>query len=415
MATIALVNPFEGGHHAMHLRLFGCALLDLGHDVLLACAQPEDVRERVLARTGAAPERVHTCTHRLPAAAPVPWKRLRDNVQTVRLWRAAARDLDSARSGTGATVDLVFFPWLDAYAGYSRRVVHRPVLTLFRRPWAGLYFHPRWLRLPPDRQPRRRRNWALPFRSPRCRAVAVLDEGVSEAFEAGARRPIVAFPDAADLAAPDPDYAPAREVRERAAGRPVVGLVGALARRKGVATLLDAADRPGAEDLFFLCAGRLLEHTFAADEWARVLRQAAAPPGNLFLSLGHIPDEPQFNALVAACDIVAAVYEDFPHSSNLLAKAAHFRRPVIVSRGHCMAERADRYRLGLAVPEGDPDALIRAVRTLLDPHGPYADRSAFGFEAYARDHSEDALRGAFARLLAHALPREGAQPRGDAS
>ena len=55
-----------------------------------------------------------------------------------------------------------------------------------------------------------------------------------------------------------------------------------------------------------------------------------------------IPDESCFNALIAESDLIFAAYKQFTGSSNLLTKAAAFRKPVIVSRGLCMGRRVEQ-------------------------------------------------------------------------
>ena len=42
--TIALVDPYTGGHHDYYLRLFQNKFLELGCQVIVLCAEPERVR-----------------------------------------------------------------------------------------------------------------------------------------------------------------------------------------------------------------------------------------------------------------------------------------------------------------------------------------------------------------------------------
>jgi hypothetical protein len=49
--------------------------------------------------------------------------------------------------------------------------------------------------------------------------------------------------------------------------------------------------------------------------------------------------------------MIFAVYKDFPHSSNLLSKAAFFKKPIMVSSKYYMGSEVDEYQLGFSVSE----------------------------------------------------------------
>ena len=113
----------------------------------------------------------------------------------------------------------------------------------------------------------------------------------------------------------------------------------------------------------------------------------ARPPENCVLRPGRIESDSEFDQLIAAADIVYAAYHDFRHSSNLLAKAARFRHPVVVSRGYCMEERVRRFSLGEVVEQDNEDeslAALRALRREIDVVPPARET---GFNAYLREHS----------------------------
>ncbi|MFH0909890.1 MAG: glycosyltransferase [Planctomycetota bacterium] len=408
MREIALIDPYRRGHHEIYMKTFARALLELGHRVIAFAPEPEALTSWVEARCPEAAMRMEAVRLLPPSPSRLPMKRVQDSLNMLAHWRTAGAALSQIEAEAGRAPDLAFFCWLDAYASYSLRPLHARVARLFHYPWSGLYFHPRFLRI--QAAERRRlfpRRWELPFSSPLCRSVALLDEGVSDAFARGTGKKVVVFPDFADDSPPDRAYAPARAVLERARGRKVIGLVGSLARRKGVFTLLEAARRAEGEDRFFVIAGEPAATGFRPEELSRLAALAAAPPSNALLLLGRIPGEAQFNALIEACDLVFAAYEDFPHSSNILAKAALFEKPVIVSRGYCMEERLRRFGLGLSIPEGDVEACKNAIRKLLPPGGGRADGLAPDYAGYLNEHSLPALREAFHRLLAEAAPGTG--------
>jgi glycosyltransferase involved in cell wall biosynthesis len=320
---------------------------------------------------------------------------------------------------TGTTPDFVFFSWLDnnLHVGVHPLILDR----VFPYSWSGLYFNPVHLRTKLRWAALRRGPLAqtVALRSPRCRGVAILDEGIADSLQRQlGGKPVIVFPDFADEVAPATDYPLARQVQEHAAGRRVIGLLGTLQRRKGLLTLLEVAEHADARDWLFVFAGVLDERTFTPVELSRIREIAQAAPENCFFHFGRIPTEADFNALVAGCDVLFAVYEHFPHSSNMLAKAAVFEKPIVVSNGYCMAERVTRFGLGRCVNEGNVAQCLDALSALLNPRSATDVVEKSNFLAYRQAHSIDQLRIRFRALLGGvspacppASPRNGDVPR----
>jgi hypothetical protein len=78
----------------------------------------------------------------------------------------------------------------------------------------------------------------------------------------------------------------------------------------------------------------------------------------------RIPDEPQFNDLVNTCDILFAAYENFLYSSNILTKAAVFKKLLIASNGCCIGRRVRQFQLGLTIEEGNVTQCNEAINAL---------------------------------------------------
>lgn len=402
--TVALVDPFWNGHHPTYMRLFSKSLLELSCRVMAFCPAPLELSEWV--ETTSPGQSVSFAAFELHDPEPVwlPTKRLRKARFIVARWHRASQAIKRAASTTGCEPDLVFFPWLDNYlCGVPRLsyVCAAAVNFVFRHRWSGLYFMPTNLRLGLSVANRWKGfdTYRL-LRSSRCQAVAILDEGVMlELRLHTGETPIVPFPDVADSAPPDRAYSLAQDIKKRANGRKIIGLVGALRRAKGVLTLLKVARQAIDQDWFFFMAGRVSEHTFLAEELERINRACHSPDHNFYLYPDYVPQESQLNALVEICDVVFAAYEDFYHSSNILTKAAMFQKPVLVSEGSCMDERVKRYLIGLSAPARDVDAYIRAL-SVLTAEGRYrAEVGEPNFEGYAREHSVERLRMAFQDIL----------------
>lgn len=402
MKTIAIVAPSTAGHHQTYTRIFARTVLGRGQRVLAIVPDAAGLTAWVEAQCPAAAPNLRAVELGVMPNphAPAMLQVLVGKASWVRFVAQRIR-------ATGEQPDLVFHTWLDncLTPGLSAGVTD----LIFPYTWSGLYFHPWYLRTQLRfaglRQGPLANHSAL--RSRRCPAVAVLDEGIAPLLQARLHKPVIVFPDIADDSEPDAAYAPAQAIRRRAQGRTVVGLLGALSQRKGVMTLLDMLASAPARDWFFVLAGELVVDSFTPAEQARLAALAAAPPENCLLHFQRIPDEPQFNALVVACDSLFAAYIHFLSSSNLLTKAALFEKPIVVSAGYCMGERVARYGIGRAVPAADPDAALAAlaeITALVQRHGtlPGAD-----YAGYRAAHSPAQLEESFGKLLAAAgLPPE---------
>jgi hypothetical protein len=86
--------------------------------------------------------------------------------------------------------------------------------------------------------------------------------------------------------------------------------------------------------------------------------------GNTFLRNHYFEDEKDMNAVIQAADIIFAVYKDFRISSNMLGKAAGFKKPILVSEKHLMGKRVFHYGIGCSAPENDAMIIFEKLETL---------------------------------------------------
>jgi glycosyltransferase involved in cell wall biosynthesis len=228
----------------------------------------------------------------------------------------------------------------------------------------------------------------------------VLDEGVAEKLQAQlGGKPIIVFPDIVDDSPPDPGFLPALQIREKANGRKIIGLLGVLSKRKGVLVLMQVARQATQENWYFVFAGELAKESFSSQEQQEILEFAQSKPSNCFFHWQRIPDEAQFNALVNECDVLFAVYQNFLSSSNLLTKAALFQKPVLVSDAYCMGERVRKFGIGLVIAENSVPQCVAALYRLCDPMAQDQQLPVARFDEYLRLHSIEQLRTAFQAVL----------------
>ncbi len=399
--TVAVVDGTMSGHHTTYLRLVTKMLLELGARVLILCPEPLKIETWLAAQTvdGACMERFGSAPFRLPPR-PRPRNRLDGLAAYLRRWHAVAHAIRRHDPSPARTNRLVLFLWLDDFLSSARYIsLISPWLLplVFRHPWAGLFFRPHQLRPAPGGAGRHPYS-ALRLAS--CRRVFIHDEARLAALgedraAAKARR----FPEFTDESPPRDGYPLIDEIRTRACGRAVISALGALAKRKGILTLLEAALSNSSQPWFFLFAGELMEQHFEADELARLRELSANPPENCCFSFKYIPDEPSFNALVSASDVLYAAYRNFHHSGNILTKAALFEKPVIVSRGYLMEERVRRFKLGTCIAQDNVAECAAALRMLSDPSRFRQEVGEPRFDGYLRLHSSACFRQELSELL----------------
>jgi len=298
------------------------------------------------------------------------------------------RRIAALEAAQGVRADLVFFLYLDLM-GQGRR--NRKALSRrLHSPWSGILFHPR------EADAVEREGVEGYFRTRSASGALFLVPRLVEAYErALPGLCIVSGPDVADTELPDTRFGLAEALRRRAGDRVVVSQLGVLRPHKGVMDLLAVIERADPARYFFALVGQVEWEGFGSDE-PRLRRFWDAPPANVLTHAGYVDDERDYNSLIEATDVIYAVYRDFNDSSNSLTKAAAFRRPVLVSEGTLMAQRVLAVNIGATAPSAQPEAILAALEALSQ-----RPRESFGFDAYAAEHSLEALKD----TLAAALPR----------
>lgn len=395
MKVIVLIEDSWTGHRPTYLKLFNKTLLELGHQVITFCPEPHELESWIKTHCQPKAEQYQVFEFRKPASTRSPLQQLHPILNSVNLWRNAKVSVDRAFHKLGRIPDLVFFCVLDGYlvTGLTQHLIDQ----IFPYPWSGLYFHPRHMRLAP-------KFWSVfpAFAQPHaglysahCLAIALLDEGITDRFKSSFfGKTILNFPDCTDASEPDLSFPLIQEIKEKAQGRKIIGLLGSQSRRKGIFKLVEVANKMASENFFFVFAGKLYPKTFSKKEHTKLLEIIGSNLNNCFFYWNVIPDGSRFNGLVSLCDILFAAYDRFPHSSNTLNKAATFAKPIIVSNGYCMAERVEKFNLGVSIHEDSVEECIEAIH-FLDS----TPLNKPNFQGYLNAHAIDKLSPAFQGIL----------------
>ncbi|MEJ0090076.1 MAG: hypothetical protein WDM80_10075 [Limisphaerales bacterium] len=396
--VIALIDPVWGGHSRIYFAIFWKTLAQMS-DVKVAgfCPQPDAAREFLKGYAIMNPE-IHPLPVCTTSAKPGGFAAAR---QKISQWKHLARSLKHAETGGLVKIDLAVIIWMEPL---MERFVLGPIIDhLFPYSWVGLYLHPYEFRM---KQSRRYllRDTLFPSYTPllarRCKAILTLDEGIVEAMERKTGKPVLRLPDFTDTALPDAESELAKQIKTKSAGRMACGLFGVLQKRKGILHLLHAVEKKP-QDWFFVFGGELPRNDYSESEWNFVQQFVSENHDNCLLWPKLIPDETSFNSAVAACDVIFAAYDNFAHSSNLMTKAALFKKPVIVSPGFLMAERVKKFRLGWILPRLSADSILELLNGLDREKLQPASQKAL-FSEYSAEHDDKCL----ARVLAQIVKSE---------
>ncbi|HEY2328516.1 MAG TPA: hypothetical protein VGI63_01745 [Verrucomicrobiae bacterium] len=400
---MAIIDPIWGGHSPTYFVMYWRALTNPARadrpsfKLIGFSPQPEQTRQ-LLSENGFPEARIWAMKR--PARADFPNSMLGDARFALAHWQSLREAVNQAEAGEKTSISFALIIWLDPFlATFAAGIL---VNFIFRRPWAGLFLQPFTFRI------KQSRRWRLleiffprygPVKAGKCRAVLTLDEGIVTALAVAAKKPVLAMPDVTNTTAPDQNCELAGLIGRRSGGKLVCGLLGVMARRKGILTLIEAAkaNPPG---WLFVFAGGFSEAEFSPAELNSIREFARSEPANCLFWFQAIPDGALFNAVVDACDVLYANYPAFPYSSGILTKAALLQKPVIVSDRFLIAERTANFNLGWRLPEDNVAALVEFLNRT-DRQAVISKKQAARFADYKAEHSEARLNSVLDELIAH--------------
>lgn len=256
--------------------------------------------------------------------------------------------------------------------------------------WVGVRFVP-------PKEPRE--AW---YALPRWRGMCFLDDETRRAYQAVLPdKHFACLPDIVEAGLPATPGLLAGEIIRRAAGRRIVFLGGSIGGQKNLSSWYDLVALADPAQWFFVQVGEIHHGTLTAEDRLSLARVTDTPPENLLLHTEYLSDERAFNEVIAACDIIFAVYRQFEISSNMPGKAAQFGKPILVSDRYLMGARVREYGIGLAVDEDNSGAMHAALSALAETPVP-----AENFARYRADFSIEALGAHLDHLLDRCVDRK---------
>jgi hypothetical protein len=360
--NIVLIDFTLSGHHLSFLRDFSSVLIQDGHHVFALVPEASKLEAYMKLHL-----KEKACLFKAVEFNEFVFDRsgtpLTLAVNQLRRWRHEAQQIRNIEKKFALKVDLVFYAWLDNQFGRFTRP--RLLDKAFPYKWSGLYFHPYHLRLEKNiiYQKVSWKDCDGILLSKNCIGVAVHDQAIIHDFSKRVNKPVFHFPETADDSFPDYTLPLYRELKQKAAGRLIVGMIGCEAS-KGTMTLLRTAKMADPESYYFAFLGILPRNSFSENDWQELQSFIASKPENAYFKFESIPEGSAYNAVFDAFDIPFLVYDKFISSSNRLTKAAIFKKLVLASNNYCVGDDVRKYNLGIAVPPKNPEAALDALKVL---------------------------------------------------
>jgi glycosyltransferase involved in cell wall biosynthesis len=385
---ILLFDNFSEGHHETYILAYTKKLLQLENTILVFYPKT-DIFLELKRQYG---NKLKTSEVKLKICSS-PFKNkylniLSNTFLTLLLWiKTKSLIKKGLKQMNEKKPDLIFFLWIDSFLNPFLK--SWMIDLFFRFQWAGLYFHPTYLRTSTSSFLKINKPSGI-LRSKFCKFIAILDEGVSKNLSIHTNKIVYILPDVTDetLELDDQIYS---EILNKANGRKIIGLLGFISKRKGLLSLIDTINKADQGKYFFIIAGEVSLRDYTPEEAKKVNTFFEKKHNNCYFDLKQISDGKKFNTLINSCDMLLAVYEDFYHSSNILTKASLFNKFVIVNDKYLTSERVSRYQLGVCIEQKNSEELLQAIESLTKGNDLDENKLEPEFKKYYYEHSQEKL------------------------
>jgi|GEM_PF-5893383 len=395
MNDIILVSPYIMGHHSSYLKIYASIFLELDCNVTILVPEVKKMKVylselfnyddnslRVLKLYERKIYKFETEKNNKKGI-------LRDLIETYSAIRNFMDISKSIKTYNLYDSSLVFIMWLDSYVSkFNFPIFHR---MIFPYRWAGLFFHPSHIKINHFTKERYvdLLYHIFLFSSNRLKYIGMFDDCIVEKLKKRYNSDVFnLLPDITEKNYPDVDSSLVREILAKSSGRKIVSLLGSLGKRKNVVNFFEVADKCDNENVFYVCAGMFNCHTFTEDELKRINHIAEIRSDKILFHRQHIESDCVFDALFYISDLVVAVYKNFTSSSNVITKAAMYRKYIIVSNEFLMCRIVKQYGIGLCIDYESPMSLLHAVRYYFKNK----DKLKGRFSEYIEDHSYESLK-----------------------
>lgn len=353
---IILVEPVLNGHRITYLRYFAETFLKQGYRVHILAPENKELCYWLSGKN------LEYLNHHLFELNKTTYTVLNTFRNSLNCWKQVGKFIRNNKFEPDLVI-LMSMDTFNASVHSSLKPAGLPIYMLLNRmvPLAVKHYLPyAWAGMYVGANP----NVCHVFMADNNIAIGVLEEGFQFCNQR-LNSKIISIPDITDTNLGESRSRFENEVSERAVGRKVISLLGRIHSRKGVRTFLKTAELlKDDRRYFFVLAGEPVFESFTEDEKGTLNQLTKGNQENIAVFAERINDGHDFNSIIRCSDVLFAAYPNFTHSSNLLTKAAYFKKPIIVTEKTYMASVVEKYKLGISVRKKSPEDVIRAINEL---------------------------------------------------
>lgn len=277
--------------------------------------------------------------------------------------------------------DLIFHMYLDA-VNFDDEFEHVRGAKLTKK-WAGIRFAPK------------RADHKYYASHPELVGVCFLDSAQSEYFSSKIGHiQFSTLPDITDTSLPVTQSNLAKTILTKANGRKIIFLGGMIGGQKNIRKWYQLITKADPNKYFFLQVGAIHTQSMNMRDLLSFYRMMCSEHENLMVIPRYLESEAEFNELILISNFIFAVYRNFYDSSNMLAKAAVFNKPILVSNQYLMGKRVREYGIGAVSDEEDANQMMQAIENL-----PLSEDLTKNFERYRQDFSISTLSEALYQFV----------------
>lgn len=275
---------------------------------------------------------------------------------------------------------LIFNMFLDYFNINSSNV---PTNKISKFKWAGIRFNPN------------SEEANVLGLDPSFQGLFLLDDFEVDLYAKCLQDKVIKFlPDITNDSVPSDQGLMVRNIKSRARGRKIIFMGGVIGGQKNITSWCGLIHEMDPAEWYFVQIGEVNLDSFSTRDLFAYIRLLLAIPENVFISDSYIGDESVFNELIIASDVIFAAYRNFSRSSNMLAKAAIFRKPILVSDGGLMGRKVKRYQIGIVVDADNIEEMKIALNLM-------RENQAFmpGFQKFCKDINHKSFSGAIEQFV----------------
>jgi glycosyltransferase involved in cell wall biosynthesis len=388
--NVVLLEPVLTGHHAGYLAAFIDGFIELGCRVDVLCPNIQGYEEHFDKFES------DVCFYEFEFSLGTKgskWELRKEVRDYLKILSVKIGDIEKEH---GIHVDLLYFCMIDSLMG--KTLFSWDIEQCLPYSFSGLYFHPVHFRLPIKFERFRVGPFKIdaPLDARNCKGFMLLDDAVAEQYIAKGANAF-SMPDFSINDELTKNCTISEEIKNLANGRKIICLIGSQQKRKGLLSLLRAAQELSKNDFYFVIVGQLVRETYTKEEVVEI--EKLLQMNNVYKKLEYVRSEQEINEYIQCSDLIFAAYENFCHSSNMLIKASVFQVPLIVSSGYYMEEQVEQHSLGVSVPESDVAAIVSVLNGVEIWKLKDSEQFRKGCACYAESNSKDKVKEVLQQML----------------